>query len=154
MTAKKCTKKCDAHSKLLFCQSKPISFLLFELTSPLLLLKLPSKNHTRKKRSGKSIVPRLELKLPDRKESFSEISARITRDVNLREKLIDKNESLADKIESNPESEFTESRKDELRKNQKVIKDLNGDIKKHIGKLTNDEKKRLPEDIQNLRRFI
>ena len=41
VTAKKCTKKCDAHSKLLFRQSKPISFLLFLLMSPLLLLKLP-----------------------------------------------------------------------------------------------------------------
>ena len=27
MTAKKCTKKCDAHAKLLFCQSKPTVFL-------------------------------------------------------------------------------------------------------------------------------
>ena len=26
MRAKKCTKKCDAHAKLLFCQSKPIVF--------------------------------------------------------------------------------------------------------------------------------
>ena len=42
VTAKKCTKKHDAHSKLLFCQSQPISFLQFLLTLPSLLLKLPS----------------------------------------------------------------------------------------------------------------
>ena len=40
--AKKCTKMCDAHAKLLFCQSKPIAFLPFLLSSPLLLLKLPN----------------------------------------------------------------------------------------------------------------
>ena len=37
-TAKKCTKKRDAHAKLLFCQSKPIAFLPFLSTSPLSLL--------------------------------------------------------------------------------------------------------------------
>ena len=30
-TAKKCTKKRDAHAKLFFCQSKPIVFLLFAI---------------------------------------------------------------------------------------------------------------------------
>ena len=29
--AKKCTKKRDARAKLLFCQSKPIAFLLFSV---------------------------------------------------------------------------------------------------------------------------
>ena len=41
MTAKKCTKKRDARAKLLFCQSKPIAFLPYFLTSPSSLLKLP-----------------------------------------------------------------------------------------------------------------
>ena len=41
MTAKKCTKKRDARAKLLFCESKPIDFLPFSLTSPSSLLKLP-----------------------------------------------------------------------------------------------------------------
>ena len=41
MTAKKCTKKCDGRAKLLFCQPKPIALMLFSLTSPLSLLKLP-----------------------------------------------------------------------------------------------------------------
>ena len=38
MTAKQCTKKRDASAKLLFCQSKPIAFLPFSLTSPSSLL--------------------------------------------------------------------------------------------------------------------
>ena len=38
---KKSTKKCDVRAKLLFCQFKAIVFLLFSLTSPSSLLKLP-----------------------------------------------------------------------------------------------------------------
>ena len=38
VTAKHCTKKRDASAKLLFCQSKPIAFLPFSLTSPSSLL--------------------------------------------------------------------------------------------------------------------
>ena len=33
-TAEKCTNKCDARAKLLFCSSKPIAFLPFSLKSP------------------------------------------------------------------------------------------------------------------------
>ena len=40
MTAKKCTKKRVARAKLLFCQSEPIDFLPFSLTSPSSLLEL------------------------------------------------------------------------------------------------------------------
>ena len=39
--AKKCTKKCDACAKMLFCQSKPVSLLSFFLLSLSSLLKLP-----------------------------------------------------------------------------------------------------------------
>ena len=39
--AEKCTKKRDAHGKLLFCLSKPIAFLPFSLPSPSSLRKLP-----------------------------------------------------------------------------------------------------------------
>ena len=39
MTVKKCTKKRDARAELLFCQSKPIAFLPFSLTTPSSLLK-------------------------------------------------------------------------------------------------------------------
>ena len=39
-TAKKWTEKRDARAKLLFCQSKPIVFLPFSVTSPSSLLKL------------------------------------------------------------------------------------------------------------------
>ena len=42
--AKKCTKKCDAHAELLFCQSKPITFLPFSLMWLPSLLKLPKNN--------------------------------------------------------------------------------------------------------------
>ena len=38
---KQTSKKHDASAELLFCQSKPIAFLLFSLTLPLSLLKLP-----------------------------------------------------------------------------------------------------------------
>ena len=41
-TAKKCTDKCNARAKLLFCQPKPIAFLPFLLPSPsTLLIKFP-----------------------------------------------------------------------------------------------------------------
>ena len=43
LTAKKCTKKRDSRAKLLFCQSKPITFLPFPLTPTLSLLKLTIK---------------------------------------------------------------------------------------------------------------
>ena len=39
VTAKKCTKKRDARAELLFCRSKPITFLSFSLTSLSSLLK-------------------------------------------------------------------------------------------------------------------
>ena len=41
MTTKQCTKKRNARVELLLCQSKPIAFLPFSLTSPSSLLKLP-----------------------------------------------------------------------------------------------------------------
>ena len=41
VTAKKCTNNLDARAELLFCQSKPIAFLPFSLTSYLSLSKLP-----------------------------------------------------------------------------------------------------------------
>ena len=44
-TAKKCTKKRDAHAKLSFCQSKPIASLTFSLPSPSPLLKLPNQSY-------------------------------------------------------------------------------------------------------------
>lgn len=107
-----------------------------------------------RKAKGKSIIPKLELRLPERKESFAQINEDINRDNNLRTTLIEKNEAIAEKIESSPDSEFTESRKEQFKKNSKIIKDLSNDIKKNIGKLTKEEKTRLPEDVKNLRRFL
>lgn len=105
-------------------------------------------------KKGKSIRPKFELKLPERKETFAQINEDINRDNNLRTTLIEKNDEIADKIESSPQSEFTESRKDQFKKNSKIIKDLNSEIKRSIGKLTKEEKERLPDDIKNLRRFL
>lgn len=113
----------------------------------------------RKKRyakSGKlrSILPKLELKLPERKESFSQINSDINRDAGLRDKLIDKNEVLAEKIETNPKSDFAPSRKEQLNQNNRVVKELNNDIKSSLRKLTKDERRQLPDEIKNLRRFL
>ena len=113
-------------------------------------------NKVRKAKDGKirSILPKLELKLPERKESFSQISSDINRDAGLRDKLIDKNDALADKIESNPKSDFAPSRKEQLNQNNKIIKELNNDIKSSLRKLTKDERRQLPDEIKNLRRFL
>ena len=46
MTAKKCTKKRKARANLLFCQSKPISFLPLSMPSLLSLIKLPISGFT------------------------------------------------------------------------------------------------------------
>ena len=40
LTAKRCTKKCDACAKSLFCQSKPVAFLPYSFTSASSLVKL------------------------------------------------------------------------------------------------------------------
>jgi len=115
----------------------------------------PINKHTRYKKSGgRSIIPKLELRLPERKETFSQINADINRDAGLRDKLIDKSEQLAEKIEANPQSEFTESRRDQIRVNRKVIKDLNSDIKSNLRKLTKEERRTLPDEVKNLRRFL
>ena len=42
---KTCKTKRDARAKLLYCQSKPIAFLTFSLTSLSSLLKLPIKSY-------------------------------------------------------------------------------------------------------------
>jgi len=114
----------------------------------------PIRQKRYKKSGGRSIIPKIELRLPERKESFAEISADIERDANQREVLIDKNDAFIEKIEANPKSEFTESRKDAIRQNTKVIKDLKNDIKSNIRRLTKDERKRLPENVKTLRRFL
>ena len=59
-TAKKCSKKGDERAKLLFFQSKPITFLPFSLASPSSLLKLPvneTRSRLRWKFSFKSLHP-------------------------------------------------------------------------------------------------
>jgi uncharacterized membrane protein YfhO len=114
----------------------------------------PVRQKRYKKSGGRSIIPKIELRLPERKESFAELSADIERDANQRENLIDKNDAFIEKIEANPKSEFTESRKDAIRQNTKVIKNLKNDIKSNIRKLTKDERKQLPENVKTLRRFL
>ena len=114
---------------------------------------ITNKKGVRMKRN-KSVIPKLELRLPERKETFSQIIEDINRDNNLRTSLLEENDKLAEKIEATPQSEFTESRKEQFKKNSKIVRDLSNDIKKNIGKLTKDERERLPEDVKNLRRFL
>ena len=56
VSANKFTKKRDARTKLLFCQSKPIAFLTFSLLPPSSLLRLPKnvREKTLKKLFGDS----------------------------------------------------------------------------------------------------
>ena len=49
MTAKKCTKKCDARVKIVVLLTKPIVFLKFSLPSPSSDLKVPNIRHIRTK---------------------------------------------------------------------------------------------------------
>ncbi len=111
----------------------------------------------RKKRLSKvrkSLIPKLELRLPKREESFGEIKKDINRDVKLREQLTNANETIADKIESTPDSTFTVPRRDQIKANNQVIKALNNDIKKDLRKLTKEERRVLPDDIKNVSRFL
>lgn len=102
----------------------------------------------------KSLVPKLELRLPKREESFGEIKKDINRDVALKEKLTNANETIADKIESSPESTFAVPRREQIKANNQVIKVLNNDIKKDLRKLTKEERRALPDDVKNISRFL
>lgn len=111
----------------------------------------------RKKRyskTRKSLVPKLELRLPQREESFGMIKKDINRDVALKEKLTDRNEAIADKIESSPDSTFAVSRRDQIKQNNQVIKALRNDLKKDLRKLTKEERRSLPDEVKNEIRFL
>jgi hypothetical protein len=111
----------------------------------------------RKKRYSKvrkSLIPKLELRLPKREESFAEIKKDINRDVKLRESLANANDTIADKIESSPDSTFAVPRRDQIKANNEVIKALNNDIKKDLRKLTKEERRALPDDVKNVSRFL
>ena len=99
-------------------------------------------------------LPRIDIRLPERKESYEQILSDVTRNNTLRDNIIQKNEALAEKILANPTSEFNETWKSEIKENNKIVRDLNNDLRREIGKLTNEEKERLPDEIKNLRRFI
>ena len=99
-------------------------------------------------------LPRIDIRLPERKESYEQILSDVTRNNALRDNIIQKNEALAEKIIANPTSEFNETFKSEIKENNKIVRDLNNDLRREIGKLTNEEKERLPDEIKNLRRFI
>ena len=99
-------------------------------------------------------LPKIDIRLPQRKETFAELKSNIERNANLRKELIEKNEQLADKILANPTSEFNETWREQIRQGNKVVKDVDGDIKRDLGKLTDNERKQLPDEIKNLRRFL
>jgi len=99
-------------------------------------------------------LPKFDIKLPDRKETYSELISNIQRNAVQREELINKNEALAEKILANPTSEFNESWREQIKQNSRVVRDVNNDIKHDIGKLTQVEKKQLPNEIKNLTRFL
>jgi len=112
---------------------------------------------SRKKRYSKvrkSLVPKLELRLPKREQSFGEIKKDINRDVALKEKLSDRNEAIADKIEASPESTFAVSRREQIKQNNQVIKVLKNDLKKDLRKLTKEERRTLPDEVKNEIRFL
>ncbi|MCP6727119.1 MAG: hypothetical protein KJI69_03785 [Patescibacteria group bacterium] len=105
-------------------------------------------------KTRKSLVPKLELRLPKREESFGMIKKDINRDVALKEKLTDRNEAIADKIESSPDSAFAVSRRDQIKQNNQVIKALRNDLKKDLRKLTKEERRTLPDEVKNEIRFL
>ena len=119
---------------------------------------IENKKGVRMKRDSQKQVgiklPRIDIRLPERKESYEQILSDVTRNNALRDNIIQKNEALAEKILANPTSEFNETWKSEIKENNKIVRDVNNDLRREIGKLTNEEKERLPDEIKNLRRFI
>lgn len=108
-----------------------------------------------KKEKGKESGLRLGLKFPERKEvDFEKAQKEIQANIEFRDKLLDKNDQLVEKIESTPTSTFTESRKQQLNTNARAIKEVENDIKKTINQLSNEQKENLPTEVKNLRRVI
>ena len=76
----------------------------------------------------------------------------IGQDLAFRKELFDKNELLFEKIEAGSgegETGFTEERREQLKKNKEIIKDLEKDIKKNIGRLDKEDRKTLPVSVKN-----
>lgn len=114
----------------------------------------PIRNKRYSKTRKSLVLPKLQLRLPKREESFGEIKKDINRDVKLREQLTNANDTIADKIEASPDSTFAVSRREQIKANNQVIKALNNDIKKDLRKLTKQERRVLPDDIKNVSRFL
>ena len=99
-------------------------------------------------------LPKFDIKLPERKETYSELIDNINRNATERARLIAINEDLANKILQNPVSEFNETWREQIKGTNKIVRDINNDLKRDIGKLTPIEKKQLPNEIKNLTRFL
>jgi len=94
------------------------------------------------------------LRAPERKFSYDDLLKDITIDTNLRKELINKNDELIKEIESSPTSDFKNSRVERYKENLKILKKVEDGLRKNISRLTDDEKKMLPDDVQTLRRLL
>ena len=95
---------------------------------------------------GKPKSPAEKLKMD------TTIKANINSQISFRKELVDKNEELFQKIEAGSgsgETSFTSERREQFKDNRKVIKDVEKDIKKNIKRLDKEDRKKLPQNIQN-----
>lgn len=113
----------------------------------------PINNKTRKVRyGGKEREVGVGIKLGKPKPPASKIKKEINDDLAFRKELVDKNESLFEKIEAGTgenESPFTKERQDQFKQNRDVIKDLEKDIKNNIKRLDKEDRKTLPTNVKN-----
>ncbi len=114
----------------------------------------PINDKTRKVRYSGTRKVGIGIKLGKEKPPASKIKADIKSDILFRKKLIDRNEELFEKIEAGGDTGFTKERREQFKKNQDVIHDLEGDIKKNIKRLDKEDRKTLSiETNQEIRTF-
>jgi len=97
-------------------------------------------------RLGKPKSPAEKLKMD------TAIKADINSQIAFRKELVDKNEELFQKIEAGSgegETSFTSERREQFKDNRNVIKDVEKDIKKNIKRLDKEDRKKLPQNVQN-----
>jgi len=114
------------------------------------------KNHFEKK----SLKPEkkggfgVALGLGKPKPSAQKLMVDIKENFDFRARLVDKNEELFEKIETGGDTTFTKDRREQFNKNKEVIRDLQKEIKKDIGRLDKDEREKIPTNIkQGLKTF-
>jgi hypothetical protein len=95
---------------------------------------------------GKPKSPAEKLKMD------TKIKADISSQIAFRKELVDKNEELFQKIESGAgegETSFTSERREQFKDNRDVIKGVEKDIKRNIKRLDKEDRKKLPQNVQN-----